>query len=292
MAIPAWIMILTAMLAGGIVWFVYLIGVSSGRILVRLDALEASVPIAANVPGFKVGNRFEAYNVWHQIMYLDEYRVSDCQLERDDVIIDVGAHIGTFSYLCHTKGSRAIYCFEPSKRNFAWLERNVGLLPGVHLSRTAVWRSDGEQTAKVTLSGAAGENTGANSVLAGGRCIDHPRQRFVDSDGDRCQVAAIPLDEILKRFDRVKLLKMDCEGSEFPILLTSRELHRVERIVGEVHEIDQKLMALLDAGSRLDGYPAYRLEDLIGRLESVGFRVSSRSGKNHLFVFDASRVKA
>jgi hypothetical protein len=35
----------------------------------------------------------------------------------------------------------------------------------------------------------------------------------------------------------VRLLKLDCEGAEWPILLTSRRLHLIDEICGEFHEI-------------------------------------------------------
>jgi hypothetical protein len=37
----------------------------------------------------------------------------------------------------------------------------------------------------------------------------------------------------------VRLLKMDCEGSEWPLLYTSSELDRVQAVCGEYHEIPQ-----------------------------------------------------
>jgi FkbM family methyltransferase len=262
--------------------------VQNGHILIRLDALENSLKDRNPAPQFRLGNRFEAEHVYASIVYLDEYRLGDCRFDPDDVIIDVGAHIGTFSYLCHTKGSRAIYCFEPAERNFELLQSNLGSLPGVHLSRTAVWRSDSERPLELTLSGAAGENTGANSLLAGGQIIDFPAQALIGSSREK--VSALPLDEILGRFEHVTLLKIDCEGSEFPILLTSRQLHRVKRIVGEVHEIELAMMPVLDPGSRVEGYDSYRLEDLVRRLESLGFSVEVRQGQKHMYLLDARQA--
>jgi hypothetical protein len=36
---------------------------------------------------------------------------------------------------------------------------------------------------------------------------------------------------------RVRLVKLDCEGAEWPIVLTSRRLHLIDQIVGEFHEL-------------------------------------------------------
>jgi hypothetical protein len=98
------------------------------------------------------------------------------------------------------------------------------------------------------------------------------------------------LDAILERFSRVKLLKIDCEGSEFPILLTSRRLDHVERVVGEIHEQEEGIMKVLDPHTRVPGYAAYRVENLVARLESFGFAVTTRlNARQHIYLFDARR---
>src|SRR5262249_10566010 len=162
--------------------------------------------------------------------------VRKTNFEPNDVVVDVGAHIGTFSYIAQIRGSREVYCYEAAEQNFELLQRNLSRLPGIHLFHRAVWRSDGGAVRELVVSGANGPNTGANSVMAGGLVVDFPAQT-VSNDPTSSPVKAVPLDEILASFLRVKLLKLDCEGSEFPILLTSRELHKVERIVAEVHEV-------------------------------------------------------
>ncbi len=84
-------------------------------------------------------------------------------------------------------------------------------------------------------------------------------------------------------------MKVDCEGSEFPILLTSRLLARVERIVGEYHEIPQEQMELLPEGTRVDGVDSYSIETLAARLRAAGFHVSVRPVSSRRGIFDAVR---
>jgi hypothetical protein len=115
---------------------------------------------------------------------------------------------------------------------------------------------------------------------------------LLDPSAPGYPATCVSLDAILERFGRVKLLKLDCEGSEFPILLTSQRLDRVERVVGEIHELEGPFMAVLDGRSRVPGYAAYRLEDLVARLESFGFRVTARLDNKHMYVFDARRGEA
>ena len=237
-------------------------------------------------------NQFELDNVVAPIVAGDEYDLGEQRFDPADVVIDVGAHIGVFATVCHRRGSRAIHCYEPDASNFELLESNVGQLPGVHLKRAAIWRSDDGAGTEVLLSGADGDNTGACSVLAGGRALDFATQTVADRSTTALRVGAVPLDAVLAAHDRVDLLKLDCEGSEFPILLTSRELHRVRRIVGEIHELTEAAMDRLSPASRVGGYRAYSVDVLVACLESHGFEVHTRQTSPHLFLFSARRREA
>ena len=77
--------------------------------------------------------------------------------------------------------------------------------------------------------------------------------RNLDLEGHaRFRCSSLTLDDIFRSFliDSCKLLKIDCEGSEHEILLTSRCLHRVQHLRGEFH-INQHL--------RVQGYSIGRL---------------------------------
>jgi len=283
-------------------WLLYRRLLQHGRNLLRIRNLERQLVARSSTEEhsprsvqlfqqlfhpFRVSDRYDYDNIVVNVVHLDEYRIAQDRFNPGDVIVDVGANIGAFSYLCHILGSRAIFCYEPGERNFQLLKCNLGSLPGIHLFQAAVWRSDCDGQQELILS--EGPHSGAHSVLAAGHILDFPAQRLLDPSAPGYPTTCVSLDAILERFGRVKLLKLDCEGSEFPILLTSRRLDRVERIVGEVHEQEEAFMAVLDRYSRVPGYAAYRLENLVARLESFGFRVSTRPGDLHMYVFDARR---
>jgi FkbM family methyltransferase len=279
-------------------WLLYRSFVHNGRTLLRLQALERlqGDRSSTETPRFRwpelfrslaVNDSYDMDNIVPNVVFGDEYRMRGEHFEPGDVVIDVGANIGTFSLLCHLLGSRAIFCYEPGARNFQLLERNVGALPGVHLFQAAVWRSDGNGLQPLILS--EGSNSGAHSVMAAGHVTDFVSQRLLDSSRPGYAATSMPLDAILERFGRVKLLKIDCEGSEFPILLTSQRLDRVERVVGEIHEYEEDFVKVLDPHARVAGYAAYRAEHLVARLGSFGFSVTTRHNDQHIYLFDARR---
>ena len=145
----------------------------------------------------------------------------------------------------------------------------------MHLYHRAVFRSDAPAVDDLLHSGPAFSNTGGGNVIFGGQLFDSDTQEsWISAEADQSRVPAVPLDEVLGRFERVKLLKLDCEGSEYPILLTSTQLPKVERIVGEYHEIHESAMPLLVAEARLDGVTSYGSDLLARKLEAAGFRVS------------------
>jgi hypothetical protein len=61
----------------------------------------------------------------------------------------------------------------------------------------------------------------------------------------------------LQRFKRVRLLKLACEGAEWPILVTSKELRRVDAICGKYQEAIK-----LPSFAVVNGITQYRKVDL------------------------------
>jgi FkbM family methyltransferase len=172
--------------------------------------------------------------IFYDISEKNEYQLPDT-LNANGVVIDIGAHIGTFSYTCLQRGARRVLAFEPEPQNFELAVHNLRAFDArVRLRKLAVWRSD-RHPESLLHSGYAEEggeiNTGAGTVLVEAQeSSEHPRKLVV---------AGIGLDAILKRYRRVQLLKLACEGSEWPILFTSRLLSRVESLCGEYHEMDR-----------------------------------------------------
>lgn len=152
----------------------------------------------------------------------NEYRLPE-RFAGDDVILDIGAHVGTFALACLSRGANRVVCYEPDPANFEVLLDNVLDYPAVEAHRLAVWRSDRAEPVRV-------------------RRFPHPHmtacsQVAPESAGMSGDAAAsVALDEVLRGLGRVRLMKLDCEGSEYPILYTARELHRCDEVVGEAHE--------------------------------------------------------
>ncbi len=182
--------------------------------------------------------------VWKEVFIENEYRLPD---RMDGMsVIDVGAHIGTFALACLCREALWVDAFESDPQNqelFALAFANLS----ANCDCAAVWRSDlGE--------GAPFIKVGPHPYLltnpaAGGAFVPHPS----------IEVRAIGLDVIIGRYipGQIHLLKLDCEGSEYPILLTSKRLGEIPAICGEWHTIDPSVSDPFGLGE----WSPYRLRD-------------------------------
>lgn len=162
--------------------------------------------------------------VWSDIAIRNEYRLPD-RFEPGAVVVDIGAHCGVFARECLERGADHVVAVECCPENFARLVRNMGQYGDrVTLIHAAAWRSD-RMDGWLRLQKKPGANhSGGWSVV---------------SSTDGYLVRTIAFDQILnlaiERAGRVALVKLDCEGAEWPILATSRRLADVDAVAGEYH---------------------------------------------------------
>ena len=190
----------------------------------------------------------------------NEYKLKD-NFESDDIIIDIGSHIGSFIYAAYEKGARIIYGYEACKENFDIAKYNTDLLDAsdVTVTNAGVYRSDIDLTdLRLHFSGIHSVNTGGGNIL-------------ISTEGEEVKLVGLDfiIESLLLQYDKksIRYLKIDCEGSEFPIFLTSDRLGLIEEIAGEYHEFD--------VPERLNfSYKRFTIELLKEHLESKGFEVT------------------
>ena len=197
--------------------------------------------------------------VFDEIFKRNVYRLPD-RFKAEDVIVDVGAHIGCFSFSCLLRGCGEVWAYEPDQANFELLEKNCGYFTGFTAINKAVWRSD-KLEPEVLFSGYDG---GLNAC---GFCT---RVEGAVIRGDATNIKYIPaveLDFILEVCGqrRIRLLKIDAEGAEYPALYTCTKLHLVDEICGEAHD-------LTDYPRIVEKYP-HNVHGLKEFLQGQGFQV-------------------
>ena len=197
--------------------------------------------------------------IYTNVVTRNEYRIPDDM--SGAVAIDIGVHVGAFSHLALTRGAAELHGFEPEASNYWYAVQNLAPFGArVHLHNRAVWRSDIAASALHFWRSTDAANAGGGTLIW-------------DTDGPLVDV--VPFDDVVDAVSengrrRVNLLKIDCEGAEFPILLTSGCLDRIDRIVGEYHE----LRAELPRHVRIPGCEQFTAEILAAHLERAGFAVA------------------
>lgn len=146
----------------------------------------------------------------------------------DDIVIDIGAHIGSFSYAALVRGAGNIHAYEAHRGKHFIAAKNLAPFSSrVNCRHQAVWRS-GQPLQRLFSDDLEGmKNTGGVSLV-------------FNDEGE--SVETISLDQILFAASDalrrpIRLLKIDCKGSEYPILFTSNHLHVVEEVCGKYHEV-------------------------------------------------------
>lgn len=217
--------------------------------------------------------------IYNAVVTQNEYRVP-AALPPGAVVVDIGVHVGSFSYLALSRGAADVFGFEPEPGNYARAQQNLAPFgTRVHLTNRAVWRSDRRGERLPFFASADQANSGGGTVIW---------------ETDSPLVETVAFDEVVDAITsggrRIQLLKIDCEGAEFPILLTSSRLDRIERIVGEYHE----LRAALPTHVRVPGYDEFSLDGLSAHLVEHGFTVTSQKQATGTFgdlgLFFAERI--
>ena len=208
---------------------------------------------------FDIDNGMSCREVWMDVLARNEYMLPPT-LQLHDTIVDIGANSGAFSYACLRRGAGNVVAYEPFERSadkcFSNCLYAVGVEQLFKVHRKAVWRSDGLGPTELGLSPHEHDrrSTSMSTLIRPGKPV--------------AKAETVSLDSILISLDRVHILKLDCEGSEWPILYTSNELHRCEYIIGEYHaDADPKYAGEAPVG----GWPAWTLKGLVEFLQSKGF---------------------
>ncbi len=159
-------------------------------------------------------------NIFKEVFELNEYNIS--AFNEDSVIVDVGSHIGSFSLKSFSLGAKKIFCFEANTENFILCNHNCSLYD-IKVYNKAVRGNYNLNK----VGSRPGNNINIENMNMGGLSISH---------GDDIEV--ISLEDIVKLVGgKISILKLDCEGSEYPIIFESKPeiFNNIECIVGEFH---------------------------------------------------------
>ncbi len=179
------------------------------------------------------------YQVFKEIFMADVYNIGALArvLPENPVVIDIGANAGFFDILLLSKIKNAqIYAYEPLSSN---VERMRSIASSNRRFDKSVTISSFAVTGKpCEMLRLYAQDTEDNQVVASsleGFNTDNTKELWIPAITFSKIVAEIP-------GTKIDLLKMDCEGSEYDIILNTPPdlVRRVQRMLIEVHDIDNQ----------------------------------------------------
>ena len=191
--------------------------------------------------------------IFRDVYQKDEYKTRLYSGDRGkELVVDAGAHIGSFARLWHEKNPNAvIVCIEANPDNFEVLKKNVGDY-AVCINAALTYEEEDIYLFDSVVSGNGFTNSTAISVTSTKDKVDS----YCSSGNDEVNgdfvvqekpLQKITLGQILAKFGfpRIGVLKLDIEGEEYSCLRKSDALYKTKTIFGEWHVTSEwdKLLA-------------------------------------------------
>ncbi len=170
---------------------------SNGLYLTNIDKYGVETPIG----------------YFHKNSIIQEIFINKCyekffEVESGDIVLDIGASVGPFTYSILNKNPKHVFCFEPSDKEFKVLVKNTIGNPVTTINKGI---------------------SNVNSIITNNHLF-----------GGEDQMESITFKKFIDLYgiEKIDFLKTDCEGGEFDIF-TIENLdwikNNVKKIVGEWH---------------------------------------------------------
>jgi len=178
----------------------------------------------------------------HEVIKADCYRLKTWELSDPKVIVDVGCHIGCFSFLaCSFFPNCKVLSFEMIKENFLIAQDNLKDFKNNECFNIAIKGKNQVVGCRYNKNNAGGHKAvfkGADSYIGEGRMKE-------DYQLKEEEIKTLDFKQIFKDFNlkEIDLLKLDCEGSEheiLPHLFETDLINKVKNIALEMHGREEK----------------------------------------------------
>lgn len=197
----------------------------------KLDSLNLLENIGGEISQKDLWSGLALYEIFFEKSYDHEH----CKIDPGDVVVDIGANIGLFSYYSILGGASKVHSFEPDPELSNLIHENFRNIP-IEVNNLAVWSE------KKNLELNIGEISIYNSVYFSPK----ETKKIIPCEGVVLQEWAE------QNHIKIDFLKIDCEGCEWEILPTMSPefLRSISKIVLEyhIHPPDQLLLIFSENG--------------------------------------------
>ena len=195
-----------------------------------------------------------------------ETKIVKNEIKPNDVVIDIGAHIGYFTLLfAKLVGPEGkVFSFEPEPKNFELLTKNIEINNYDNvITESKIVSDKNEKCTLYTFETSSGANR-----------IYKPNE---NANTKPIEVDSISLDEYFKNSEflkRIKFVKIDVEGAELLVLKSMKSIFQNNNNIKLLLEFNPKF--LLEIGSKSS--------DFFNLLHSESFSIFFIDGKNHKLI--------
>jgi len=186
--------------------------------------------------------------VYYEIFKNRIYNYYKCKINKNDVVVDIGANIGIFTRYAISNEAKFIYAFEPEKENCDLFIKNNGLYENVKLFNFAISDKNDIENLYIDL------NSGGHSIIE----IDKNKTKT----GQKIQVECYTLNYLFENNiipKEIDFMKIDAEGAEIKILdgISDENLVKIKKFSIEWHHFlfnydDEKLSSILNRFVKLN----------------------------------------
>ena len=164
----------------------------------------------------------------------DEYGVLRPYL-KDAIVLDIGAYIGDSAIKFILDGAKKVYSYEPHPELYNLADKNIQLN---NLGSKIVLRNFGVSDKQINLTTKDDNYFGATGGFGLGN-----NQIYKD-----VMLKLLSLDSIILEVGHVDVMKMDCEGAEFPAILACPQetLRKIKVMIIEYHNEPAALISYLE----------------------------------------------
>lgn len=188
----------------------------------------------------------------YEIFVDNIYNHKFCNISKGDIVVDIGASLGFFSLYAYYQGCKISYSFEPIKKLYDAISKQLKNISTLDLENKAVDNFTGK--AKIYIP---------KQESIGSSLYDPSKKYNKPQTTEICDVISFMEMVKEKKIEKIDFLKLDCEGSEYNIIEAIPDEYlknNIRKIAIEFHNNSGQLKKTLD------------------RLESLGFEFDFRNG--------------
>jgi FkbM family methyltransferase len=151
-------------------------------------------------------------NTYHEVLNHKVYSQFEIEVEKDDIVVDIGANFGAFIKLAIDSGCKEIYSCEPDSNCNNAIEKIFNKNKNLHINRYAISNFNGFTKLSVPL-----ECFGSSSSI--GKLIESTVDsglNYSENSAIYTTVETITFQDFIKKnnLSKIDYLKVDCEGGE------------------------------------------------------------------------------